>query len=185
MIWFTADTHFGHTNVVKACYRPYDSVENMDIALMGNWNTRIGVKDEVYHLGDFCWSHKVSVWEYYRKRLNGKIHLIRGNHDLSKKKIEHLFESVENLHVLRYNKQRIMLCHYAMRVWSMSHYDMPQLYGHSHGTIKPIGKQMDVGVDANGYFPINIEQVFKKLLSKPENPMIDHHKRRPKNPHQR
>lgn len=55
MIWFTADTHFGHTNILKPCDRPWDSVDEHDSGLIANWNGRVDPKDKVYHLEDFCW----------------------------------------------------------------------------------------------------------------------------------
>ncbi len=51
--WFTADTHFGHTNVIRYCARPFDSVQAMDETLIENWNQVVRPKDTVYHLGDF------------------------------------------------------------------------------------------------------------------------------------
>ena len=175
MIWFTADTHFDHHNILKASYRPFDSVEDMNEAIIGNWNKVVKPNDEVYHLGDFCWKTQVDRWAYFVGRLNGTISLIKGNHDAGRKQIAHLFKEVEWLKVLRYEKQRITLCHYAMRTWYCSHYGTYQLYGHSHGTSIPEGKQMDVGIDANNFFPISIEKVMSKMLLKPDNSVIDCH----------
>ena len=57
-----------------------------------------------------------------------------------------------------------------MRTWASSHYNAWQLYGHSHARLEPIGKQMDVGVDAHGFFPIHIDQVCKHMLMSPNDP---------------
>ncbi|MBL8880695.1 MAG: hypothetical protein JNG88_16400 [Phycisphaerales bacterium] len=54
MIWFTADTHFGHANIIKHCRRPFASVEEMDETLLRNINARVGRSDTLYHLGDFA-----------------------------------------------------------------------------------------------------------------------------------
>ena len=50
-----------------------------------------------------------------------------------------------------------------MRVWNKSHYGSWELYGHSHGTLEPIGKQLDVGVDTNNFYPYSFEDIKKRL----------------------
>ncbi len=175
MIWFTADTHFGHAKLIKNTHRPFKDVEEMDRALIENWNRVVADGDTVYHLGDFCWIAKVPVWEQYRAQLKGNITLIKGNHDLRRNKISYLFREVEYIKQVCWNKHKIILCHYAMRIWDRSHYGTYQLYGHSHGTLNPIGKQMDVGVDCKNYTPISIEEVFRIMSFKPDNPRVDHH----------
>ena len=45
-IWITSDTHFGHANIIGLCNRPFDSVEEMDHALIDNWNARVGADDD-------------------------------------------------------------------------------------------------------------------------------------------
>ena len=165
MIYFTSDTHFNHDSIRKHCNRPWDSVEEMDKALIDNWNKCINPGDTVYHLGDFAFGGHEIV-KNYRNKLNGKVHLILGNHDYRNRihNIEDLFSSTNNMLTLKYNHEKIVLCHYPMRSWDSSCHGSYQLYGHSHGLIEPIGKQMDVGVDANGYMPLSITQVMQKLL---------------------
>lgn len=55
-IWFTSDTHFGHNNIMKFCQRPWKTVEEMDNALIQNWNSVVGENDIVFHLGDFAFA---------------------------------------------------------------------------------------------------------------------------------
>ena len=171
MIFFTADTHFGHTNIIKFCDRPYDNIEAMDRALIDNWNKVVSPNDTVYHLGDFAFRNSKSL-TYYVKQLNGKIHLILGSHDFKSGayKRDDLFASINTMETIKHEKHEITLCHYAMRVWPKSHYNSLQLYGHSHGGLNPIGKQMDVGVDDTGYCPIHINDVIKRLNERPDNP---------------
>lgn len=167
MIWITSDTHLGHANIILYTKRPFNNVEEMDRCLITNWNKMVKSNDIVYHLGDFSWRNP----KYYREQLNGKIHLIRGNHDY--KRIHRgdykLFESVNDLFVLKYKELDITLCHYSMRVWHKSHYNMPMLFGHSHGTLEPYGKSFDVSVDNNNYQPISIDEVFYKLSTLEDN----------------
>jgi calcineurin-like phosphoesterase family protein len=80
MEFFTADTHFGHVNILRYCDRPFGSVEEMDAALIARWNRRVGPTDTVYHLGDFALGPR-ALWPDYRRQLNGTIVFILGNHD--------------------------------------------------------------------------------------------------------
>jgi len=52
MIYFTADHHFGHANIIRHCSRPFSSVAEMDASLLENWNSCVGQNDTVYILGD-------------------------------------------------------------------------------------------------------------------------------------
>lgn len=158
--FFTADTHFGHESVITYCDRPFDSVEEMDEALIQNWNEKVGPSDTVYHLGDFSWH---GMAETYRRRLNGNINLILGNHDKQIKRGDPLFGFVKDTYMFRENDIHLFLCHYAMRTWPKKHYGAIQLFGHSHGSLSvPEGcLQMDVGVDCHDYAPISLEQVLE------------------------
>ena len=80
-VYFTSDTHFYHSNIIGFCKRPFKNVEDMNETLIENWNRVVGQDDIVFHLGDFCLggSHE---WTKILNRLNGKIYLILGNHDL-------------------------------------------------------------------------------------------------------
>ena len=53
-IFFTADTHWGHRNIIRYCQRPFADVEEMNEALITNWNSTVGKDDIVFHLGDFA-----------------------------------------------------------------------------------------------------------------------------------
>lgn len=82
MIWFTSDTHFGHENVLKFTDRPWETIWQMNDAIVDNINGRVAVDDELYILGDF--SFKMTAQDTYglRKRIAcRRIHLVPGNHD--------------------------------------------------------------------------------------------------------
>ena len=70
---FTADTHFGQERTLRLSKRPFDSVTEMDRALVNNWNRTVSKNDTVFVLGDFGQFH-------YTKFLNGNIYLIQGNY---------------------------------------------------------------------------------------------------------
>lgn len=165
MEFFTSDTHFGHANIVRYCNRPFDSIEEMDEAIISNWNRVVSKSDTVYHLGDFSFKDPF----IYKKRLNGKIVLIRGNHDHKFKNLQKIFDSVYDLLSLKLHGYYLVLSHYSMRVWDRSHYNSYNIYGHSHGRLPEYGKSYDVGVDSNNYTPINFGDLMEILDTKPNN----------------
>lgn len=77
-IFFCADLHINHTNVIKYCSRPYSSVEEMNEDIVRIWNNTVSDNDIVYCLGDFAFN--INVTEKYLPRLNGKKFLVPGNH---------------------------------------------------------------------------------------------------------
>ena len=78
--FFIADTHFGHENALAFDNRPFKTIEEHDRALTENWNNAVGPEDEVFVLGDISWHNATKTNEILRA-LNGKKHLIVGNHD--------------------------------------------------------------------------------------------------------
>ena len=168
MIFFTADTHFNHRNIIRYCNRPFADVAEMNEAMIANWNRVVGRRDLVYHLGDFAWGDNRAVLQ----RLNGRKVLILGSHDKSVEKCADLFEKITPLLEVRYEDQHITLCHYCLRVWPRSHYNSWHLYGHSHGKLEPIGKSWDVGVDRNGFTPMSSADITTIMSDRPDNPNL-------------
>jgi len=166
--FFTADTHFGHRNIINYCKRPFTSVEEMDETLIQNWNNVVQPLDVVYHLGDFCFGNP---WKYL-DRLNGYIKFIAGSHDKELSKQIYKTEDGNmmirkfiygSLLEIKLDEQLIVLCHYSMRKWNKSHYGSWHLYGHSHGNLPPLGLSFDVGVDTNDYYPYSLDDVSNKM----------------------
>lgn len=179
--WFTSDTHYYHKNIIKYSNRPYKHVDEMNEALIENYNKRVQKGDTCYHLGDFGFADKDKLHRVVQ-RLHGQKHLILGNHDRVDN-FRNIFNTVRDYAEIRIpdeearqGVQSIVLFHYSMRVWNKSHYGAWQLYGHSHGTLpNPTDLlSMDVGVDPMGYYPISYEEV-KALMAKKTFKPIDHH----------
>jgi len=182
-IWFTADTHAGHSNIIRYAHRPFANVDEMDATLIRNWNERIGDHDDVYHLGDLMFRLSRKRAEEVLGQLRGRIHLVRGNHDRGIEQYKDRFVWIKDLAEVKVQDagapggvQRIMLCHYAMRVWKHSHHGSFHLYGHSHGSLPedPNSRSFDVGVDARGYAPMSYDEV-KALMAKKTFVPLDHH----------
>jgi calcineurin-like phosphoesterase family protein len=162
--WFTSDTHFGHALTTRL--RGFETSQEQDDTLIASWNAVVRPGDEVWHLGDF--GHRASG-EHLRhvfQKLNGNKHLIRGNHD-SHRALGLSWASVHDLHQIAVDGQRIVLCHYGLRSWPASHRGAIMLFGHSHGRLPGYSNTMDVGVDAVGFAPIDINQVRARLAELP------------------
>lgn len=181
--WFTADTHFGHARIIDHCNRPYSSVGEMDAALIANWNSRVQPSDTVWHVGDFTLFGDVATVKKYRERLHGDIHLVRGNHEKKNQDFSGIFESVSDIAEVSVGvsgvNYRVVLCHYAMRVWHKSHQGAWHLYGHSHGKLSddPNALSTDIGVDCWKFFPVSSQQIAAKMAGKTWRP-VDHHGRK-------
>lgn len=183
-VYFVSDSHFGHSRIIQYCNRPFSSVDHMDETLIKNWNNVVKPSDFVYHLGDFAFYRDQKQTRNVIRSLNGNIVLIRGNHDeyLEPETLK-LFNSVHSYYELNIpdkdiprGKQKIVLLHFAMRVWNKSHHGSWHLYGHSHGTL-PDDKHslsFDVGVDCHNFTPISYEQVKQIMKTKTFKP-VDHH----------
>lgn len=181
-IWFTSDLHLGHENVIRYAKRPFANADEMDAALIANWKERVKPGDDVYIVGDFSF-HKPARTKEILAELPGVKFLVRGNHDKGLK--EGLgFAWIKDMHTVKIDDpqanrgtQRIVLCHYAMRVWDMRHHGAWHLYGHSHGNLKDDGtsKSFDIGVDGIAKFaPMSYEQVAF-AMSERGNVPFDHH----------
>ena len=168
MIFYTADLHLGHKNIIRLCNRPFSSVEEMDAALIANWNAVVGAEDTVYILGDFSFRSPTSMKPVH-KILNGIKHLVVGNHDkswLKNIKPEEYFASVSPLLEIDDGDTHITLCHYPMLSWNRLAHDSIHIHGHIHnntnGIAYPVLKDMpayNAGVEVNNYFPVTLEKL--------------------------
>ena len=175
-VYFTADTHFGHTNILYLCNRPWNTIEEHDEELVDNWNSIVRPKDRIYHVGDFSFrADKEHATRIFRK-LNGSKFLVQGNHDTNFTKSLGWGGEVEKGLTVTVDNQKFSLNHYPERVWNHMYQGAIHLYGHVHGRLPGIGLSMDVGVDANDFKPIHSSDVVK-LVSRntpyfPELPVI-------------
>ncbi|MFX0098378.1 MAG: phosphoesterase [Candidatus Hodarchaeota archaeon] len=168
--WFSADFHLGHANIIKYCNRPFATAGEMDEVILGNLEARVDDGDTLYFLGDLTFSSQLAEI-FFERFKNIEIHFIIGNHDnkgVIKLAREHC-KSVSPLMDICIEDTPITLCHYAMRVWDKSHFNAWQLYGHSHGTLPPVGKQIDVGVDNFDFFPVSHAGLAELMASRPDN----------------
>ena len=152
--WFTADTHFGHGALRALLRRPFPTTAAMDAALADSWNSTVAPEDEVWHLGDFAVGHKDPA--ALLDALNGTKHLVAGNNDPPAIRALPGWASLRELVELELDGQRLVLCHYPLRSWNGQGRGAWNLHGHSHGRLKPLPRQFDVGVDPRGYRPVRL-----------------------------
>jgi calcineurin-like phosphoesterase family protein len=203
-VWFTSDTHFGHTNVINYCNRPFATKEEMNKALIKQWNKQVAKHDKVYHIGDFSLSPKVAL-EIFPK-LNGKITLISGNHDSTfiahKKRSKYIRKFAEAgvsaysdaiYHELK-NGELVILSHLPYKNEAGMKYDNRyndlkcedtgnyMLHGHLHGKYKKFKNMIDVGWDAHNKL-LSEDEVID-LINDPREfipgPLSDFHEKRAK-----
>lgn len=169
--WFTSDEHYGHANIIQFCHRPFTDTSHMREMLIKNHNEMVRPGDNVYHLGDMFWNSLTGQeCLAIRSRLNGNHYYIMGNHEKMMNRDKVLRQSfiwvkdVENLKIESY--PNIWLSHYAHRSWNGSHKGSYHLYGHTHNCLPQDGSlSFDVGVDAQNFYPIALEQVYKRMLA--------------------
>jgi calcineurin-like phosphoesterase family protein len=151
-LFFTADTHFGDHRTINIHRRTFATVAEMDDALVAGWNAIVRPEDEIWHLGDFA--RRASDVPPLLARLNGTKHLVRGNNDELATGEAAGWSSVQDYAELTVAGTLLVLCHYPFRSWNGQHRRSLNLHGHSHGKLKPVPRQYDVGVDARDFRPI-------------------------------
>lgn len=154
--FFTSDTHFQHNMVITAMKRGkgrWSNIDDHDKELIDNINRLVGVKDELYILGDFAWVHPRKI----RPRIHCRhIKVVLGNHD----KWGHLrevFGEAPDTRMIKSIGDRgmsLFMSHYPHAFWPQSHYGSYHIYGHMHAQREatldrwmPDRRSMDVGVD--------------------------------------
>ena len=179
-LYWTSDMHGYHENILKYCNRPFGCVEEMNEALVNNWNSVVGPDDHVYNLGDFCFG-SVENWNWFLEpgRLNGHIHLILGNHDPNRifrdGTMIDRFDEIVFQKILMIEGWTVIMNHFPFASFS-NDYDHKTiaLCGHIHSGPNGIDdlmmngnalqwNQYDVGVDNNNYTPISWNELKIKM----------------------
>ena len=179
MNWFTSDTHFGHNGIINYCNRPFSSVEEMNNELIRRWNVCVLPEDTVYHLGDFSFCGLIKTREIL-SQLNGKIVLIKGNHDKhffrknGELKNDLKFTNTQLSMEIEIQKTPIMLSHYQYKGYNdIEGRDFSQvqidnkgfylLHGHVHCGWKTKDHMINVGVDVWNYTPVSEQEIMELI----------------------
>ena len=166
MVYFTSDLHLVHEKIIELCGRPFRNINDMNRVIIDNYNARVGHGDTVFILGDVC--HRLNAEEAKGMiaRLNGRKILVKGNHDISYG--DFLFEEVEEFLKTSLSHQYFVMMHYPMLSWPKKENGSIQLHGHIHSRGDAYNLQnrkegilrYDVGVDANGFAPVSVEEIL-------------------------
>lgn len=173
MTLFASDLHLGHKNIVELCKRPFSDVDEMDTALIENWNRKVKKNDVVYLTGDIVWDKKKVA--YYMEQLSGKKILIAGNHDSSwikREECQKYFEEILPYLEVHLNGHPITMCHYPMLEWRSSREELKRklgylIHGHIHNRIADEYRQLflqfnalNAGVDINSFEPVTFDELL-------------------------
>ena len=161
-IWFTADTHFGHAGARALYRRPFPDVAAMDAALVERWNEAVAPTDDVWHLGDFAVRQTPERMAALLDQLRGRKRLVTGNNDPPACLALPGWAEVHPYIELEADGAALVLCHYAFRTWRAMGRGAINLHGHSHGRLRPMTRQFDVGVDARGFRPVQLADLLEQ-----------------------
>jgi calcineurin-like phosphoesterase family protein len=158
--YFTSDTHFGDPRVLRIDRRPFPDLATHDAALIENWNAVVAPDDTVWHLGDFALGPPPERVQALVAALNGRKHLIIGNNDGPATLAAQGWASIAHYAEIDAGDVHLVLCHYAFRTWNRMGRGVVNLHGHSHGKLKPVTRQYDVGVDAWDFRPVTLDTIL-------------------------
>ena len=182
-LWITSDTHAFHKNICRGTsewglgngQRDFDTVEEMNEALIRNINAKVKENDILIHLGDWSFAGERNVQVFRDEILCKEIILVLGNHDrhikLNKTGLQRLFSVVTPYLELSVNKNHFILFHFPIAVWDQVGNGAYMLNGHTHkrpeNKFGP-GRTMDVGIDGSESFsPYNIDEIILFLKDRP------------------
>lgn len=176
MKYFISDHHWGHKAIIHMESRPFDNVWEMNQFMIDSWNSVITEEDEVYHLGDVSYKMNLNQLKTVLSELNGKIHLIRGNHDKDKviAKVGSRFETIQDYKYFQYKYEdkeyNFVLFHYPIYSWQGRFRGSIHLHGHTHKTDFDdttgkgfYGHIMNVAVEHLNYKPISIVDIINRF----------------------
>ncbi len=169
-IFYTADLHFGHEYVLRACKRPYTDLYEMERDLIERWNARVKGCDKVFILGDMFYrtDNIIPILE----RLKGKKYLIEGNHDeswlnrIGRKRALCYFKEIAPMLSFSDGARGVTLCHYPLLTYKHAKTTF-MIHGHLHDDASadfwPLlverNNVLNAGVDINGFTPVTFEEL--------------------------
>ncbi len=191
MIYFTSDLHFGHELILTHCHRPFRDVEEMNGALVERYNAVVSSEDTVYILGDVAHGIPLPEVQGLLAAMKGHKILLVGNHDLpydydqpyltEDGRTVQVFEEICETRTLKVGRHLLVLMHYPLLSWLNSRWGSIMLHGHIHAgpgynreNQEKGLRRFDVGVDANNYAPVSLDEVMRMAKACRKEPDYDH-----------
>lgn len=150
-MYFTADLHFGHKNIIEYCDRPFKDMDEMNLALIEELNA---CDDEVWIIGDFAFYNRTKINEIL-DMITVPLVLVRGNHDskVTVKAFEERGFPVLTGTTMNIAGRHVKISHYPFnddRYPERSPKDDGSIliHGHVHDKWKINGRQVNLGWDA-------------------------------------
>ena len=167
MIYYIADTHFGDERIMRLARRPFETVDQMNTTVIINWNNKVSATDDVYIVGDFAASDEVAI--DMLKQLNGRKHLVVGNHDSILLTAITKFEDISVIKKIDDNGRSVVLCHYPLMSYENSIYGGYHVFGHIHNNEADIAtrllaylpRSLHAGIDIIGFEPQTLDELIK------------------------
>jgi calcineurin-like phosphoesterase family protein len=183
---FYSDPHFWHTNIINKCGRAFNDVEEMNNALISNYNSVIGNNDIVLWVGDCFFTKNDDQYRDLLSSMNGRKILVIGNHDQSESAMAALgFDLAMREAVLSINGVVCRVSHYPYngtpgildKYKNRRPHKNPGeilLHGHNHSFEKVTStRSINIGVDAWNFSPALYEDVAN-LVCELANEMVHH-----------
>ena len=175
-IWLTSDLHLCHDREFIYKPRGFDSVEDMNAAIVEFWNQTVRDGDTVYLLGDVMLKDN-EVGLYLLSKLKGHIHIILGNHDTDVRRW--LYASCPNVDQvsfatrLKYDGYKFFLSHYPTITGSLEKDSLKKctcnFYGHTHqknNFYQEVPFMYHVGVNSHYNTPVCIDEAIEDMKKK-------------------
>ncbi len=177
MIYYIADLHLHHKNILHMSRRPFADLDEMHRTIRQNWNAAVSPEDDVYLVGDVCFGFNGEIAGYIRN-LPGRKHLIIGNHDrkyLEIQKFRDLFDSIDTYLMIEDEGRKVVLFHYPILEWDGYFRGWYHVYGHIHNNDGNFANQLlkreefrnafNAGVDLNDFTPQTLYQLIARKNS--------------------
>lgn len=185
-LYLLSDTHFGHTNIIEYCDRPFDSVREMNGYILSNWNEQVSYSDTVLFGGDLVYGRTDTHVEEVAEKTAGRLIVLEGNHDdinpttvdfpvLRSYYFSYEYEGVEREFYYTHWPPTDRLDTDSKREppkWATppEWFDGWYIHGHIHNNdidnypfVNPREQYVNVGVELLEYTPIEIEQLIEIL----------------------
>ena len=160
-----SDEHYYHNGMITHCGREFDSVEHMNETMIQHNNEIVTLKDNVFHIGDFTYEDaSFEQVKYILSRLNGRHHLILGNHDKFKP-FEYIEAGFMSVHTALWIDEFVML--HDPSIYTFLKRELGILiHGHVHDLYITVPNRpvVNVSVENFNYYPVSFDEI-KRLIS--------------------